>query len=108
LLRDENARLKALLNQHGIPWHEPSTDVECQAESAFYFESILKQAKVKYIVGLTATPEQRDGHHPIIFMQCGPIRHNAPQPTNLPTQLKAWPQSLPTPEIPQDSICSFN
>jgi hypothetical protein len=22
----------------------------------------------------TATPERKDGHHPIIYMQCGPIR----------------------------------
>ena len=26
------------------------------------------------ITGLTATPRRRDGHHPIITMQCGPVR----------------------------------
>ena len=26
------------------------------------------------MVGLTATPFRKDGHHPIIKMQCGPIR----------------------------------
>jgi hypothetical protein len=34
----------------------------------------MRQVKAKYVVGLTATPERKDGHHPIIYMQCGPIR----------------------------------
>ena len=46
---------------------------ECHHLSAFSFETILKQAKAKYILGLTATPIRKDGHHPIIFMQCGAI-----------------------------------
>ena len=25
--------------------------------------------------GLSATVARKDGHHPIIFMQCGPVRH---------------------------------
>ena len=48
---------------------------ECHHLSAFSFEAILKQANAKYVVGLTATPIRRDGHQPIIFMQCGPIRY---------------------------------
>jgi superfamily II DNA or RNA helicase len=47
---------------------------ECHHISAFTFEQVMKQVKAKYIVGLTATPERKDGHHPIIYMQCGPIR----------------------------------
>ena len=47
---------------------------ECHHIPAFTFEQVLKQAKAKYIVGLTATPIRKDGHHPIIVMQCGPIR----------------------------------
>lgn len=31
--------------------------------------------KAKYVTGLTATPVRKDGHHPIVIMQCGPIRH---------------------------------
>jgi superfamily II DNA or RNA helicase len=27
------------------------------------------------VYGLTATPTRKDGHHPIIFMHCGPIRY---------------------------------
>ena len=35
----------------------------------------MKQVKAKYVLGLTATPLRKDGHHPIIIMQCGPIRY---------------------------------
>ena len=49
---------------------------ECHHVSAFSFEQIMKQVKAKYVLGLTATPSRKDGHHPIIFMQCGPIRFN--------------------------------
>jgi len=47
---------------------------ECHHLSAFTFESVLRQIKAKYVLGLTATPIRKDGHHPIIYMQCGPIR----------------------------------
>ena len=47
---------------------------ECHHVSAFSFEQVLRQVKAKYVVGLTATPVRKDGHHPIIIMQCGPIR----------------------------------
>lgn len=46
---------------------------ECHHVSAVSFEQILKNIKSRYICGLTATPVRRDGHHPIIFMQCGEI-----------------------------------
>lgn len=48
---------------------------ECHHVSAFSFEQILKNINAKYVYGLTATPIRKDGHHPIIFMQCGPIRY---------------------------------
>jgi superfamily II DNA or RNA helicase len=48
---------------------------ECHHLSAFSFEQVLRQVKARYVLGLTATPVRKDGHHPIIFMQCGPIRH---------------------------------
>ena len=48
---------------------------ECHHVSAINFEKILKYANAKYVYGLTATPTRQDGHHPIIFMQCGPIRY---------------------------------
>ncbi|MDY6905485.1 MAG: DEAD/DEAH box helicase family protein [Thermodesulfobacteriota bacterium] len=48
---------------------------ECHHASAFTYEQILKTASAKYIYGLTATPARKDGHHPILFMHCGPIRY---------------------------------
>lgn len=48
---------------------------ECHHLSAQSFERAVSRAKAKYVLGLTATVERKDGHHPIIFMQCGPIRH---------------------------------
>ena len=50
---------------------------ECHHVSAFTFEQVLKKVKAKYVLGLTATPVRKDGRHPIIFMQCGPVRFNA-------------------------------
>lgn len=76
---------------------------ECHHLSAFSFETILKQSKAKYVLGLTATPIRRDGHQPIIFMQCGPIRHSAVRPETAPARLEVWPKMLPAPEIPPDS-----
>jgi superfamily II DNA or RNA helicase len=48
---------------------------ECHHASAFTYEQILKTTPAKYIYGLTATPTRKDGHHPILFMHCGPIRY---------------------------------
>lgn len=48
---------------------------ECHHVSAVNFEKILKAVTAKYVYGLTATPTRQDGHHPIIFMQCGEIRY---------------------------------
>ena len=50
---------------------------ECHHVSAINFEQILKAVNARYVYGLTATPIRKDGHQPIIFMQCGPIRYNA-------------------------------
>ena len=47
---------------------------ECHHLSAVTFERVLRAVKAKYVLGLTATPTRKDGHHPIIYMQCGPIR----------------------------------
>jgi superfamily II DNA or RNA helicase len=47
---------------------------ECHHIPAFSFEQILKKSNAKYVYGLTATPARQDGHHPIIFLHCGPIR----------------------------------
>jgi superfamily II DNA or RNA helicase len=48
---------------------------ECHHISAASFEQVIQQAKARYITGLSATITRQDGHHPIIFMQCGPVRY---------------------------------
>ncbi|MCA9195419.1 MAG: DEAD/DEAH box helicase family protein [Planctomycetales bacterium] len=48
---------------------------ECHHLSAQSFELVARRTKARYILGLSATVNRKDGHHPIIFMQCGPVRH---------------------------------
>lgn len=48
---------------------------ECHHLSAVSFEAIARAAKARYVLGLSATVTRKDGHHPIIFMQCGPVRY---------------------------------
>jgi superfamily II DNA or RNA helicase len=77
---------------------------ECHHVGAVSFDAILKRVKARYVLGLTATPIRRDGQQPIIFMQCGPIRHAAAPPASAPHDLEVVPRTLsqPTP-IPDDS-----
>lgn len=48
---------------------------ECHHLSSRSFELVARRARAKYVVGLSATVTRKDGHHPIIFMQCGPVRY---------------------------------
>ena len=48
---------------------------ECHHLSAQSFEQVIRRVKAKCVIGLSATVTRKDGHHPIIFMQCGPVRH---------------------------------
>ena len=48
---------------------------ECHHISARSFELVVRRAKAKFVTGLSATVTRKDGHHRIIFMQCGPVRH---------------------------------
>jgi superfamily II DNA or RNA helicase len=66
---------------------------ECHHVGAVSFDAILKRVKAKYVLGLTATPIRRDGQQPIIFMQCGPIRHTAATPAGAPQDLEVVPRS---------------
>lgn len=70
---------------------------ECHHIGAASFDAILKVVKAKYVLGLTATPIRRDGQQPIIFMQCGPIRHTAAEPANAPHDLIVQPRSIFSP-----------
>ena len=48
---------------------------ECHHLSAHSFEQVARQAKARFVAGLSATVARKDGHHPVIFMQCGPVRY---------------------------------
>lgn len=41
---------------------------------------------VSYVYGLTATSIRKDGHQPIIFMQCGPVRFSADAKVQMASQ----------------------
>ncbi len=47
---------------------------ECHHVSAQGFEQVVRRARAKFVAGLSATVTRKDGRHPIIFMQCGPVR----------------------------------
>ena len=64
--------VKTFVKEYGIVIAD-----ECHHVSAVNFEQILKTVNARYVYGLTATPIRKDGHQPIIFMQCGPIRYSA-------------------------------
>jgi superfamily II DNA or RNA helicase len=77
---------------------------ECHHVGAASFDAILRRTKAKYVLGLTATPIRRDGQQPIIFMQCGPIRHKASQPAGAPHDLAVAPQYIEAPiALPSDA-----
>ncbi|WP_232924309.1 DEAD/DEAH box helicase [Pseudomonas cichorii] len=72
---------------------------ECHHLSAVSFEALLRSVPSRYVVGLTATPVRRDGQHPIIFMQCGPIRHSASRAASAPHDLTVVPFWLSKPLV---------
>ena len=67
---------------------------ECHHVGAVSFDAILRRTKARYVLGLTATPIRRDGQQPIIFMQCGPLRHRAATPVGAPRHLEVQPVFL--------------
>jgi len=68
LARDEN--LDAFLARYGHVVVD-----ECHHVPAVMCERVLRSAPARYVTGLTATRHRRDGHHPIVEMQCGSVRH---------------------------------
>jgi superfamily II DNA or RNA helicase len=55
---------------------------ECDCLGAESYEALMQTVTGKYIVGLSANKKRRDGHHPKIFMQCGPLRFVGDKPKN--------------------------
>ncbi len=80
---------------------------ECHHVGAASFDAILKRTKAKFVLGLTATPIRRDGQQPIIFMQCGPIRHTAARPAGAPHDLEVVPRSRFARDRPADRRRAF-
>lgn len=48
---------------------------ECHHAAADTYAQILTYANAKYVLGISATPERKDGHEPLEFMLCGPMRY---------------------------------
>lgn len=70
LFEGDERKVKSFVAEYGMVLVD-----ECHHVAAFTFESILKAVEAKFVYGLSATPVRKDGHHPIIFMQCGPVRY---------------------------------
>lgn len=84
---------------------------ECHHISAASFEQVARACKARYITGLSATTIRKDGHHPIIFMQCGPIRYHvdakqqaAARPFEHQVILRETAFTFPTPENERPAI----
>ena len=67
---------------------------ECHHVSAVSFGELLRQVRSRCVLGLTATPIRRDGLDPIIFMQCGPIRHAAASAAMKPGSMEVRAQHI--------------
>jgi len=86
---------------------------ECHHLSARSFELVARRAKARYVTGLSATVTRKDGHHPIIFMQCGPVRHKVDarrQAAERPFSHEVWVRStgfLPEGEPAGDKRVEF-
>lgn len=48
---------------------------ECHHVPAVSFEAVMKESPARFFLGLTATPDRKDGLQKILFLQCGAIRH---------------------------------
>lgn len=68
----EKDKLRPFIREYGMVIVD-----ECHHVSAVNFERVLKFSNARYVYGLTATPIRKDGHQPILFMQCGTIRYSA-------------------------------
>lgn len=84
---DEN--LKAILAGYGQVMAD-----ECHHVTSDQFQTIMKSANVYYVMGMTANSDKRQGDEPIVYMQCGPIRHVAQRAENAPKDRRVVPVPL--------------
>ncbi len=61
---------------------------ECHHIPALTFEKIVKQFRGKYILGLSATPNRKDGMEPLIFQQLGSIAYEIKSKRKTTNKLK--------------------
>ena len=71
LLRRPDAALRAM--RHGFVIVD-----ECHGLPAARFERVADRLRARFFLGLSATPVRRDGRHPVVAQQCGPVRHRVP------------------------------
>ena len=71
LLRRPEAELRAM--RHGFVIVD-----ECHGLPAAMFERVADRFRARFFLGLSATPVRRDGRHPVVEQQCGPVRHSVP------------------------------
>ena len=82
---------------------------ECHHLPAVSFEAALKAVPARFVLGLTATPIRRDGQHPIMHMQIGPVRYVSPRGVGAvaPPEVRLAPLELNTaisPEAPIQTV----
>ena len=51
---------------------------ECHGLPAETFARVADALRARFFLGLSATPVRRDGRHPALALQCGPVRHAVP------------------------------
>ncbi len=61
---------------------------ECHHIPALTFEKIIKQFCGKYILGLSATPNRKDGMDPLIYQQLGSIAYEVKSKKKITNRLK--------------------
>lgn len=80
---------------------------ECDNLGAVNYEALIQTARAKFVLGLSANKKRKDGHHPKIFMQCGPIRYAGDKPKSQSHESLVkvhWHKEL----IPLKEKCDFN
>ena len=57
---------------------------ECHHAGSASCTHVLGLVRARYVLGLSATPERRDGLEPLVYLLCGPVRHRASVPVEAP------------------------
>ena len=82
LARLDDEALDALLGAYG----QVIVD-ECHHAGSASCTRVLGAVRARYVLGLSATPERRDGLEPLVYMLCGPVRHRATVTADAPMDL---------------------